>query len=328
MGQQVYKISRISDKQIAQALNTLAKEFGDFTAGIVIFDHSIGQISFPDPKEEIWQRIIENDADLIHHFGINANNTIFNYYRGGNQGNVWQKSPSIDDLLIDSRNVEANTIAFVTRILDLFRPVQIPESTGPQELLETQRALQEATFGRLQHQLEQVFQQTINLREQLDMRVQAKELALEADFRQRKEQADAELLAQKSALEVEKAEIEARRKDIDDSDNTTARRKIRDQLLTDVQSRVQQFGVSRTTLRSRLPVAAGMGFLVIFLLCVFGWTTKELVDHRAAMSKFSEITSTLPTVKLAEGETPEKQAAYKEEMARQVALQEAAKTEL
>jgi hypothetical protein len=94
------------------------------------------------------------------------------------------------------------------------------------------------------------------------------------------EAAEARLEEQRVALQQEKQQLDARRKAIDDSDNTHARRQIRDRMLNDVSDRVQNFGMSTTTLAARQPVARGMQALAAFLLMAFLWTAFELYQSR------------------------------------------------
>lgn len=280
MGQVAYKIPRVTDEQIHKSLSELAAEFGSFSVGVQVGDAHIGQISYPETGDEKLSAVLAQKSDLIFHFGSSIQGVTLAYYRGGAQGAPWDKSPVFDDLAIDMQGFDPNRIKVAARTLELFRPVQLPRPSDSISLLESQRALQESSFSRLQLQLEKVFEQTINLRGQLDEQVRSKEVALEEDFKQK--QLDAAQLIQDQAEELQEREreLDERRKLLDESDNTFARRQIRDRMLSDVSARVHNFGLSSTTVKARHPVAVGMAILCTFLFALLTWTSYELFVER------------------------------------------------
>lgn len=262
MAHVAYKIPRVTDEQIHRSLSALAADFGNFSVGVQVGDTHIGNIAYPEASEPNLSAVLSQNSDLIFHFSGSIQGVQLAYYRGGSQGAIWDKSPVFDDLGIDTQGFDPTRIKIAARILELFRPVQLPRPADPISLLESQRALQESSFSRLQQQLEKVFEQTINLRGQLDEQVRSKEAALEDEFK--KKQLDAEQVIQGRTEELEKREreLDERRLLLDESDNTFARRQIRDRMLNDVSARVQNFGLSSTTVNARRPVAKGMAILV------------------------------------------------------------------
>lgn len=282
MAQQVYKVPRLNDSQIAAALTALSEEFGGFSMGIQVLDAGLGSVTFPEAANEHWRNLLAHNGDLINHFGGTINGVSIGYYRGGLQGQSFEKSPIFDDITIDTQGFDPQRLDIAARCLQLFRPVQLPRPSDPIALLDSQRAIQESTFGRLERQLEQVFSQTIELRGQLDEQVRQREAALQKQFDERTAIAETEQATSKKKLEQEQEALDARRKQLDDSDNTFARRQIRDRMLGDVASRVQNFGVSATTSAARRPVAFGMSVLAAFLLMLFLWTAAELWETRAS----------------------------------------------
>lgn len=276
MGSQTYKIPRLSDEQIADALTKLGNELGPFQIGIQVATHSFGTVSFPTQEDEKWKHFLLLKTELIDSFAGQVANVYVSYYRGGQQGQPWEKSPVFDDLALDTRGSEPDQLRAAARILALFRPVQLPNAAGAIDLVGAQRAIQESTFARLERQLEQLFQQTVDVREKLDEAVRKKEADLEEVFKERLLRAESEFETQRAALLEEQRELEARKKSLDDSDNTFARRQIRDRMLDDVTKRVEEFGVSATTVKARKPVALGMFVVAGFLLTLFFWTGYEI----------------------------------------------------
>ena len=75
-----------------------------------------------------------------------------------------------------------------------------------------------------------------------------------------------------SYLEKLKAELDQRASLLDDRDNTHVRREIRDNMLNDVKSRIENFGVSEATGKKRTPVFIGMVALIATFGLLLGYT--------------------------------------------------------
>lgn len=280
MGQVNYKIPRVTDEQIHRSLITLANEFGSFQVGVQVGDTHIGQVTFPLASEPNWVAVLAEQSELIFHFSGVVAGVSLAYYRGGAQGALWDKSPVLDDLAIDTQGFDPARVKVSARVLDLFRPVQLPRPADPAALLESQRHLQEASFARLQLQLEKVFEQTIDLRAQLDEQVRQKHDQLEAEFKQRELEAAQRIDKRAEEVAAKQRELDERSKLLDESDNTFARRQIRDRMLSDVATRVQNFGLSQATVAARRPVAGGIAVLCLFLFMLLAWTSFELYVAR------------------------------------------------
>lgn len=321
----IYKIPRVTDSQIAEALKTLSEEFGPFVVNCNVLDQSLGQVSFPQQSEKPWLDLLSHKGELISHFSGAVSGIGLHYYRGGQQGQPFEKSPVLDDISIDINGADSQRMAVAARALALFRPIKFPLTSDAGSLVDAQRAIQESTFSRLEAQLEKLFEQTIDVRRQLDESIRQKEQVLETNFEHRRDVVHGEEVARKAELEKEREEIERRRKALDDSDNTFARRQIRDRMLSDVAARVQTFGVSQATILSRKPVALGMMVLTTFLLFLFAWTAMELLETRATIATFTQVlvAADLPTLR-GEPATPEKLAAIKAQSAGRAANTEAA----
>lgn len=293
MGNINYKIPRVTDEQIHRSLVALANEFGSFRVEVNVGDTHIGQVTFPPASESNWVAVLSEKSELIFHFSGVVAGVSITYYRGGAQGSFWEKSPVLDDLAIDIQQFDPARVKVSARVLNLFRPVQLPRPADPAALLESQRHLQEASFSRLQLQLEKVFEQTIDLRAQLDEQVQQKHEALEAEFKQREIEASQRIDKRAEEVASKERELDERSKLIDESDNTFARRQIRDRMLSDVAARVQNFGLSQATVAARRPVAHGIAVLCLFLLALLAWTSFELYVARIPPLKVSPHATTL-----------------------------------
>lgn len=291
MGHQTYKVARMSDSQIVSALVDLATDIGPFQIHINALSHGLGTIPFPDHRESKLSEIASLNSELIDYFGGAIAGVNISYYRGGQQGAQNEKSPILDDINVDTQGNDFARLAIAAKIIAIFKPVKLPGSTEANAIVEEQRAIQESTFARLERQLEQLFQQTLDVRQQLDARVRVKEDELEEDFRKKASALEDEVTQKKQALAEEESKLEARKQQLDDSDNTFARRQIRERMLQDVTDRVTNFGVSSVTNKARVPVFAGIAFLGVFLLACFSWTLFELHEVKLREADISKLSS-------------------------------------
>lgn len=288
MGQQYYKIPRLTDCQISSFITALSHEFGKFQLTITVADNRIGAINFPEQDSEIWTQTLSLKGELITEFHGSVQGVLIYYYRGGLGNNSHEKSPSLDDIAINIDNISPIKLKIAARFIELFRPIKFPLSNNPDTLFDEQRAIQESIFARLQSQLEQVFQQTIDIRAELDASIKQKEHELDLEYKEKIYLAEEQIEKERSKLIKEKTDLDARRKLIDDSDNTYARRQIREKMLQDVADRVQNFGVSNATIAARKPVAQSIVSLVVFLGVLFLWTAFDLSRVRSEQSSTIE----------------------------------------
>jgi Skp family chaperone for outer membrane proteins len=287
MASQQYKIPRLSDEQIATALTKLGNDFGSFSINVQVFDSTLDNVMFPEAAHENWNHVLAQKSDLISSFHGAQLGVRIIYNRGFTGSQPHELSPIFDGLLLDTQGFDPQKLRVAARCLELFRPVQLPIPSTPIDLLESQRALQESTFGRLERQLENVFEQTIDLRAKLDEQINEKETNLQKKFDDQSEIAAAEIQKVKEELNREKEQLEARKKLLDDSDNTFARRQIRDRMLADVSERVQNFGVSNATMSARSPVAKGMVVLGVFLMAMAFFASYEIADSKSVVTASS-----------------------------------------
>ena len=85
-------------------------------------------------------------------------------------------------------------------------------------------------------------------------------------------------------------DLDERASQLDDRDNTHVRREIRDKMLDDVKSRIDNFGVSESTGNKRRPVLYGMIFLIIIFGLLLGYTIWEAgTVHKETMFQLEAI---------------------------------------
>lgn len=287
MPNQLYKIPRLTDVQIDHALTKLGQEFGVFEVHINVMQQGLGPVKFPDSKTSItWQQVLNLNGELVDYFSGSLGGVSITYYRGGQTNDPVQKSPVLDDFFIDLNGVDETRMRVASKALAIFRPVSLPKSGKISDQIAAQQALQESTFARLEKQLEDLFEQTIRVRKELDDAVRHKTEELEKEFRAKQAEANRK-------LHEREEELNLRARELDDSDNTFARRKIRDGMLSDVTERVKNFDVSTVTRNARRPVAMGMLGLVYLFCALMVWTGYELYLAREVQSSIGSIATSL-----------------------------------
>ena len=70
MGQQIYKVPRLTDRQIQHILQTMAEEFGAFGMNMSVSDHGLGKVNFPSQTEPIWQSLLATESELLSQFSV------------------------------------------------------------------------------------------------------------------------------------------------------------------------------------------------------------------------------------------------------------------
>jgi TRAP-type C4-dicarboxylate transport system permease small subunit len=294
MPNQLYKIPRVTDVQIVHVLTKLGKEFGDFDVSANAMQHGLGSVRFPgEPALPAWQQVIALNSELIDHFTAGIGGISVTYYRGGSTGDPAQKSPVLDDLLIDLNGVDPGRLKAAAAVLAAFRPVSVPRSAKASDAVLAQQAIQESTFARLQKQLEELFAQTIQVRQQLDDSVRQKTEDLEAAYLAKQRAADEEVNRRQADLQERHEELQRRAQELDDSDNTFARRKIRDGMLNDVTERVKNFDVSNATRNARRPVELGMRGLIFLFILLMVLTGFEIFKSSESQSSIAAVVTNL-----------------------------------
>lgn len=222
-------------------------------------------------------------SKLIYTLSLAAPGYSITYYRGGN---TEPKSPYFDEISISSTqdsslNEEQKLTVGTIICTDLF--VKIPEKIGHNEFSSTATLAAEIhseTLSRLENTatqlLEKIAQKNFDLEEKYEIRA----AELNAQY-------ERETAAKKTELSLYEEQLSLREKNLDDSDNTFARRQIRDKMLDDVKIRINDFGVSINTSKQRIPVYLGfiLAISTLIIVAIFYTTqynsliTENLIDN-------------------------------------------------
>lgn len=275
------KIPRSSDRKIADFFKKLGACFGiDQGANVIALGNvSLDNVSLVEPEGD-WRLLLESDSYLLGSMCLRIPGMVVTYCRGG-QVQSELKSPIFDEIVIQDNSQQPiinsekiRAIALINKELRPFEPDRV--LSGAITVEQSQLlALHHSTLERLETLNEDLIRSGEEFRRRLEatyeQKIEAGRLSLEAE---RKSLAD-EFAARSAALGEEKELFSAKLKQIDDRDNTHARREIRDKMLEDVRLRIQDFGVSLSTEAKRAPVRFGIFFLIAIFSALLVYTAYE-----------------------------------------------------
>ncbi|MBN8094390.1 hypothetical protein [Vibrio vulnificus] len=283
MSQQLLQIPRQSDASVIECFKDVAKEFGvnQFSISVVGYPN-LGQINLSEENEDLIA-IAKAESALIDSVSINVSGLPVSYHRGGTvnfNSQQKQKSPYFDELVFtQNSNIQIGgqdriklTAMFASR-LSAYTPERGVGETPEQVQLS---AIHNATLERLERLNEELVNSTHDYRKKLDNEFSEKSDDLEKSFEQRKKALEEKYSEAHKALEEEKKSLEARRKELDDKDNTHARREIRKDILREIKNRQQEFKLTQGTVALRKPISIAMIVLVSVFLFGAGTTGYEL----------------------------------------------------
>jgi hypothetical protein len=272
------KVVRLADRDLQKLLTELHAELVGVEQALRVkvttLGHSIGAVDFPSQENPAWRNLIQSDTTAIEQLSFSIGGVQVNYWRGGQQD---PKSGYTDEFSVSVSDPSEDKVRIGAAIVARLRPIPVsPSSEGDGDRVLAMRAIQEETFARLERLHEEAIRASENYRAELARSFSEKSAELEKDLLARKEVLEQEASKAANLLLEKEAALEARRKTLDDRDNTHARREIRDEILADVKQRIQSFGVSGATESKRTAVVAGIAILAAVLLFGIAITWLEL----------------------------------------------------
>lgn len=287
MSNQRIKVPRASDRSIVKLFKTLNElhNAGPFTIT------ALGPVTIREldhltaDKNNSLQLILRQNSQIIDTCSTSIKGLSIAYYRGGHC-QPEQKSAIFDEIvLIRNNNQEAPppaaTIEAIATINKQLKPLELERVISSSKLeAESQlTAIHQATLERLEQLNEDLILKSSEFRENLESKYEEKSKALEREIEEKKNTLEIE--HNKKAADIEKREqsLNERLAQIDDRDNTHARREIRERMLSDIKQRISSFGLSKTTERKRIPIVAGIASLALILATLILHTTTEIHNH-------------------------------------------------
>jgi len=289
MADHIIKIPRATDRAIAVWRTKLSAKFNLNRTRVNTL--GFGSINIPSEEGEApWQRLLDHDSFLIASMSLSIGGLAITYQRGGAPDQNKGRSPIYDEITFswhDNQQQNPNPfpsdeerleiVAITNNALNSFDPgrtVQGGISDEQSQLL----AIHQSTLERLEHLNEDLIRRGTEFRSELDKKFQAKVEQVEKDLNRAK----ADILTEKRGHEEKIAEreraLEEKLKAIDNSNNTHARRAIRDKMLADVTARIDKFGVSKTTEQKRRPVFWGIVIMLVTFCIIIGVTFEEITN--------------------------------------------------
>ncbi len=192
-------------------------------------------------------------AQYIARHQVNSNNLIAHAFYSVIRLTINDNNRPDDDFIVKTHTI-------VQRFLVENSLLPARQALSNQDDLRPNVALLSAIQSSASDQIARVNQFFADLTEQFDTRNQD----LEAKYNGRIEKLEEQFAAKDKALQSEREALEARQKELDDRDNTHARRAIRGELIQTIQLRQKSFTISPETQQLRWPIH------VVFVLLLIG----------------------------------------------------------
>jgi len=255
------KIPRASDRSVIDFFREIGKAYGVSQLSIVAQGSiKIGAVNLEGEPSDDFAEILDLDSALIATATLVIDGFAVAYHRGGAVA-VEAKSPIFDEVAT-TFNPQNGNLSNVDRLkitekinskLHGFQPGRQIDSGISKEQGDL-IAIHQASLERLEKLNEDLVQQGINYRESLDKKFDKKAEKFENDIRERQEKLNENIQQQEAGLDDERQQLEARRKEIDDRDNTHVRRELRKSLLEELKARSAAFALTKGTQHLRLPI--------------------------------------------------------------------------
>ena len=270
MSDQRIKIPRATDK----ALIACFKEIGELT-GTPSFNVSligfadIGSVNINDDFPEDLNLIIKKNSAIIETISLGITGLPISFHRGGNY-QVHDKSAIFDEIVLRQQNnqgtldssVTIELVSIINRKLKAFDPKR--SVAGATEEQAQYEAIHNSTIERLESLNEDLIEKTHDYRNKLDTEFSEKATAQDKANNDYRAEIDEDFRKKEEVLQKEIDALDKKRKELDDSSNTHARREIRRDILKEIKNRQTEFKLTEGTNKLRRPIASAMLVLIGF----------------------------------------------------------------
>jgi hypothetical protein len=286
MSSQGVKIPRQGDVKIIEALRALCVDLSvpAFHVQPYAWQAPINVPREGELPEEI-RSLINTTSTLLYHFGLGAQGLSVNIYRGGHpNGSDFSPSAIYDELVVAQNGQPAITaVTLLTAIdklqrkLKVFDPKRSTEITGEDGLAQL-GALHSATLDRLEQVNLKLIEDQQQYRRLLDQEYGQKVTNAEAKVQSRDDALSAAFDTKNASMAAREKALEERLAEVDDRDNTHARRELRKDLQAEIKTRSASFRLSTETQKLRNPITAVFGVLITLLVFGAVWYGREFAD--------------------------------------------------
>lgn len=283
MSEQRIKIPRAADKSLIGCFKELAELTGINQVNISALGFiAIGNVDLSSESHEIVDLLIKKNSAIIDTISMNYLGLSISFHRGGSS-QPQDKSGIFDEILFRQNNqgtvesaIAIEIVTTINRKLKAFDPKR--SSTGSTDEQAQFDAIHISNIERLESLNENLVKNTHDYRIQLDSEFGVKVDKLEETAEENKKKLEAEYVAKVELLKVEIEELDNKRKELDDSSNTHARREIRRDILKEIKSRQSKFSLTQGTNNLRKPIAILMLGLVTIFVALSAISIKEFYD--------------------------------------------------
>jgi|GEM_PF-950573 len=294
MSNQVLSIPKLCDKSLIECFTKVAQLVSDksISSHLRFFGNSKDIIFYPFDIEKSEHNVVNllksANSTLIENIffhissPVNQGGLTLYFWRGGQEHS--NKSPFYDQIIFKDEDSYPDFIESTTKLqiaeivikdLHAFSPDRAISTSPEQNKLQ---ALHEATLDRLEQLNENLIQTTAQYRVDLDQQHSAKRDELEAELVARKKDLYNELELKEQELQRKTEELEKQRKELDDNNNTHARRQLRQDILKEIKARQESFKLTNGTNALRKPIMLGIGFLIIVFMVLAVFSVSEFKD--------------------------------------------------
>ncbi len=272
MAGQVITIPKVKDKVLVDCFKDLAKEVPNHSPRVTLNLLGSSRIQF-DPladgdSEEILD-LLKKNSELVFNASFNAGGFSVSFYRGG-QGEP--KSPYTDEVSLNpgsqSQLNDAEKLEIADRVIKKLRAIDKGRSVGTKTSIEQEElaSIHESTLSRLEELSEKLIADNHEYRNKLDNDFSSKMSKEESRFQENERELQDKYKALLDNLKSKEAEFEEKKKQLDDSSNTHARRQIRRDIIGEIKNRQTEFKLTVGTNRLRWPISLAMlGLIGLFV---------------------------------------------------------------
>ncbi|RPB31662.1 hypothetical protein [Vibrio parahaemolyticus] len=283
MQEQRIKIPRAADKSLIACFKELTKytDTKQVTIAALGFNN-VGAVDLIDGDLKVLELIEKKNSAIIETISMNVKGFNIIFYRGGCY-QPQDKSGIFDEIVLRQNNQGAiepeNSIEIVTiinRKLKAFDPKRSPSANSSQQA--EFDAIHISNLERLEALNENLVQSTHEYRLQLDSEFNDKAEKLESNAEELRKRLEAEYQEKELQLQLEIDALDKKRKALDDSSNTHARREIRRDILKEIKLRQTKFSLTEGTNKLRKPIAIAMIALISIFVVLGAVSVKEFYD--------------------------------------------------
>jgi len=278
------KIPRASDKALISCFRGLAKITGISQISVSALGFAnIGIVDLDAELPDSLELILKKNSAIIDTIVLSLPALPISFHRGGNY-QPQDKSGIFDEILF-LRNKKTDTVAnevIIEAIATINKKLKAFDAkrsvVGPSEEQAQFDAIHNSNIERLESLNEELVKSTHEYRLQLDREYGERLTKLEAEQNDKRVSLDEEFASKESTLSDQAEELDRKRKELDDSSNTHARREIRRDILKEIKARQTKFSLTEGTNSLRKPIAIAMLGLIGIFVVLAGVSVKEFYD--------------------------------------------------